>query len=454
MTTENPFKLTQVMADALRDEYGRGATDAQWLIFLDFAERRRLLPGKDIHFTVHSSWEWNPETRSKQRVNKAAYITAIGSLQLLAERSEKYKGRKPTVYVYLDDKNMPTIESSRPLPPPFKFWGAEVTVMREGRPETTMFARYDAYVVTYVKDEVEYTGNMWKKRGPEQTAKCAFAGALREAFPEDLGGLYSEEELGRAGVESSQVERETAAPTDADPMHLPTVASPAVSTAPAVEHTSKPMPVIVTDFASSKTALGLQPTVVAYDPTPTMQDNAKSLADAACAAHQADLAKAAAREAAKTAKPIDTVPAAASQPAAPVPEAAVPEAVPEVVPEVAKPEPVMPPRAVIPVAGDAVTEAMTLPTAGPVDPLPSQEQLNGFYANLTDLIVTLTEHGLKSGKGNTASSKLKKYVLTHTTGGRELSAITLAQWEKVMLNMNAKAKTEPVVLVTELETKK
>jgi hypothetical protein len=181
-----------------------------------------------------------------------------------------------------------------------------------------------------------------------------------------------------------------------------------------------------------------------------MQDNAKSLADAACAAHQADLAKAAAREAAKTAKPIDTVPAAASQPAAPVPEAAVPEAV----PEVAKPEPVMPPRAVIPAAGDAVTEAMTPPVATPVDPLPSQDQLNAFYANLTDLIVTLTEHGLKSGKGNTASSKLKKYVLTHTTGGRELSAITLAQWERVMLDMNAKAKTEPTVLVSELEAKK
>jgi phage recombination protein Bet len=79
---------------------------------------------------------------------------------------------------------------------------AKVTVYRNGQPFPAI-ALWDEYVQT-VKDK--QTGqavpnSMWGRMGAGQLAKCAEALALRKAFPQDLSGLYTTEEMGQADSE-------------------------------------------------------------------------------------------------------------------------------------------------------------------------------------------------------------------------------------------------------------
>jgi hypothetical protein len=71
---------------------------------------------------------------------------------------------------------------------------AKVTVLRNGAPYSAV-ALFSEYAQT-TKD-----GNltqMWRDKGALMIAKCAEALALRKAFPQDLSGIYTAEEMAQA----------------------------------------------------------------------------------------------------------------------------------------------------------------------------------------------------------------------------------------------------------------
>ncbi len=76
---------------------------------------------------------------------------------------------------------------------------AKVTVLRDGR-RFSAVALWREYVQT-VKDKQtgeQVPNSMWQRMGSGQLAKCAEALALRKAFPQDLSGIYTDEEMAQA----------------------------------------------------------------------------------------------------------------------------------------------------------------------------------------------------------------------------------------------------------------
>jgi phage recombination protein Bet len=82
-------------------------------------------------------------------------------------------------------------------------FAARVMVHRKGFDHPTVgIATWDAYAKPYTGDK-DYK-NQWDINGPNQLAKCAEALALRKAYPMELSGLYTSEEIGE--VESRVVD--------------------------------------------------------------------------------------------------------------------------------------------------------------------------------------------------------------------------------------------------------
>jgi phage recombination protein Bet len=83
-----------------------------------------------------------------------------------------------------------------------KHWGAplaaRITIHRHGQPFTAV-ALYDEYAQT--KRDGTPT-QMWAQRPAGQLAKCAEALVWRMAFPQDLSGLYTSEEMAQADNET------------------------------------------------------------------------------------------------------------------------------------------------------------------------------------------------------------------------------------------------------------
>jgi phage recombination protein Bet len=119
---------------------------------------------------------------------------SIDGLRLIAERSGHYAGQGDVEWLTAEgqwvDVWLPKY-GNHPA-------GARATVYRDDfKAPLRAIALWDSYVQT--KRDGNPT-SMWKQHGPGQIAKCAEALALRKAFPQDLSGLYTPDEMQQAEV--------------------------------------------------------------------------------------------------------------------------------------------------------------------------------------------------------------------------------------------------------------
>lgn len=127
--------------------------------------------------------------KSKGQLKWQVQISIDGA-RLVAERTGQYQGQTTPEFT-ADGVTWAQVWLS-PEPPK----AARVGVYRAGfREALYAVALWDAYVQTTYKGEVT---EMWRKMGPLMLAKCAEMLALRKAFPQDLSGLYSAEEMDQA----------------------------------------------------------------------------------------------------------------------------------------------------------------------------------------------------------------------------------------------------------------
>ena len=159
-----------------------GSTDDELQLFVQTANRLRLDPfARQIFAVKRYVKKENREVMSIQ--------VSIDGFRLVAERSSKYAGQLGPRWT-ADGKEWVDVWLSAKPPA-----AAKVGVLRHDFKEPLWaVATWDQY-----KQETSYgLSPMWAKMGSLMLGKCAESLALRRAFPNDLSGVYSPEEMAQA----------------------------------------------------------------------------------------------------------------------------------------------------------------------------------------------------------------------------------------------------------------
>ena len=151
--------------DLIKRTICKGATNDEIEMFLHACKRTELDPlMRQIYFVKMGG--------------NMSIQTGIDGYRLIAERSKRYMPGKETVFVY--DKAG-------------KIFSATSYVKKLG-PDNA----WHEVAATAIFSEYAGNGPLWKTKPHIMLAKCSESLALRKAFPADLSGLYTHEEMDSA----------------------------------------------------------------------------------------------------------------------------------------------------------------------------------------------------------------------------------------------------------------
>lgn len=166
-----PAQLTAEQIELVKRTVAVGASDDELALFLYTAQRSGLDPLTKQVYCI-------------KRGGKMSIQTGIDGYRAIAERSGTLAGIDDVVYDALSG-------ATRPMKATVTVW----RIVAGQRVSFTSSARWEEYV------QCDYGGNpqgLWKKMPFLMLGKCAEALALRKAFPHDLSGLYTHEEMMQA----------------------------------------------------------------------------------------------------------------------------------------------------------------------------------------------------------------------------------------------------------------
>lgn len=174
----------------LKETIMPGATDSELSLFGKVCAQTGLSPFARQIFPV-SREVWNKEKKCVEK--KWSFQTSVDGFRLVAQRSGEYEGQTAAQWCG-EDGVWKDVWFSDKFPK-----AARVGVYRKNfREPLYAIAVWDSYVQTYEKNGKIEVGNMWRKMPELMIAKCAECLALRKAFPQELSGLYSQEEMAQS----------------------------------------------------------------------------------------------------------------------------------------------------------------------------------------------------------------------------------------------------------------
>jgi len=168
--------FSQDQINLIKSQIAPKATDDELKLFLYQAKRTGLDPLARQIYAIH---RWN----GMQKKETMTVQTSIDGFRVIAERSGDYGGQDEPVFCYEDEQIINcrvTVYRFRgsvryPAAVGLAFWKEYVQINKEGNPS-----------------------GLWLKMPHTMLAKVAEALALRKAYPQDLSGLYTNDEMNQA----------------------------------------------------------------------------------------------------------------------------------------------------------------------------------------------------------------------------------------------------------------
>lgn len=166
--------------DTLRRTIGHDLDDNEFELFAAICRRTGLDP---FARQIYAVKRWD----NRQRREVMQIQTGIDGLRLIAERSQQYAGQTPAEWCGPDGQWVDVwLASEAPA-------AARVGVLRHDFKEPVYgVAKFSSYCATTKEGKPQA---LWASMPEVMIAKCAEALAIRKAFPNDVSGVYTREEM-------------------------------------------------------------------------------------------------------------------------------------------------------------------------------------------------------------------------------------------------------------------